>query len=293
MQARRTLAITSLIVLMIVWGSTFVVTKAAAQEISPLVLATLRFLIGSLALIPIALARGGIGRLPRPVPWVPFILMAATGIAGFAVTFTYGLVYGSAAQGALIYAALPAAIAVAAVLFLKERPSKRRVAGIVLSVVGVALLIVAGEADSGSPDPVLGALWMLGAIAAWTAYTVLGKRLAHADHIVSITVISVIGTVMLLPAAGMELAQTPWTNPSLGSWLAVLFLGIVASALAYIAYNYALSELDASLVGVYTNLDPIVGVLIAVLFFGEILHSGQIVGGLIAFAGMWLASLDG
>jgi drug/metabolite transporter (DMT)-like permease len=55
-------------------------------------------------------------------------------------------------------------------------------------------------------------------------------------------------------------------------------------------YGFALRELDASLVGVYTNLDPIVGVVTAVLFLGEELYGGQIAGGLIAFVGMWLAS---
>ena len=292
MKSRRSIAIVSVIVLMIIWGSTFVVTKAASREISPLALAALRFLIASLVLVPIALARGGLRLLPQPVPWGSLVLMGLTGIAAFAITFTYALVYGSASQGALIYAALPAAIALAAVAFLKERLSKRRVGGIVLSIAGVAMLIAAGERDVGSPNPVLGALWMLGAVISWAAYTVLAKRLADADHIVSIAVVSGIGTAMLVPLAAWELAGTPWSNPPLSAWMSVLFLGVVASALAYIVYGSALRELDASLVGAYTNLDPIVGVLTAVLFFGETLHAGQITGGLIAFAGMWLASSE-
>lgn len=292
MHSRRFVAIVGIILLMIVWGSTFVVTKAAAREIPPLTLAALRFLIASLVLLPIAFARGGFARLPRPVPWGLLLLMALTGIAAFAVTFTYALVHGSATQGALIYAALPAAIAAAAVVFLREKLSARRLAGIVLSIIGVALLIAAGERDAGSPHPVLGALWMLGAVIAWTAYTVFAKRLADADHVVTIALVAAIGTAMLLPLSAMELADQSWSNPSASAWLSVLFLGIVASALAYIVYGWVLGELDASLVGVYTNLDPIAGVLIAILFFGETLHAGQVAGGLIAFAGMWLASSE-
>ena len=292
MSSRRRIAIASLIVLMIVWGSTFVMTKAAALEIPPVTLATLRFLIASLVLLPVAIARGGMSRLPRPLPWGALTLMALTGIAGFALTFTFALVYGSASQGALIYAALPAAIALAAVAFLKEKPPRRRTAGIALSIIGVALLIITGESDLASPHPVLGALWMLGAVICWTAYTVIAKRLAHADYVATITLISTIGTLMLLPGAAFELLHQPWSNPSLSAWLSALFLGTVASALAYLVYGYVLRELDASLVGVYTNLDPIVGVLIAVLFFGETLSVGQIAGGLIALVGMWLASAD-
>ena len=97
---------------------------------------------------------------------------------------------------------------------------------------------------------------------------------------------------MLLPPAVIELSQQGWSNPSLTAWSSVIFLGVVASALAYIVYAFVLRELDASLVGTYTNLDPIVGVLIAVAFFGETLHSGQIVGGVLALVGMWLASTE-
>lgn len=292
MPSRRSTALVSLIILMIVWGSTFVSTKAAAREVSPLLLAALRFFIAAAVLVPIALARGSFGRLPRPLPWRALVLMAFTGITAFAITFTYGLFHGSASQGALIYAALPAAIAVAAILFLRERPTRRRTAGVVLSVVGVALLILTGESDVSSPHPVLGALWMLGAVVAWTAYTVIAKRLAHADFIGTIASISTIGTLMLLPPALFELTYSPWANPSAATWLNILFLGVVASAVAYLVYGYVLRELDASLVGVYTNLDPIVGVVIAVAFFGETLHGGQIVGGIIALAGMWLASAE-
>ena len=292
MQARRSIAIVCVIVLMIVWGSTFVVTKTAVREIPPWTLAILKFLIASVVLIPVGIASGGFRRMPRPLPWRLLLLMALTGIAAFTITFNYAMVYGSAAQGALIYAALPAAIALAAVTLLSERLSKRRMAGIVLSMLGVALLIVAGESDVSSPSPVLGALWMLGAVISWTAYTVFAKRLAHADHVATIAIVSAIGTAMLALPAAVELMQAPTLRPSLSAWVSLLFLAIIATALAYIVYGFVLRELDASLVGAYTNLDPIVGVLIAVLFLGETLHGGQIVGGLIAFTGMWLASSE-
>ena len=67
---------------------------------------------------------------------------------------------------------------------------------------------------------------------------------------------------------------------------------MVASGLVYLAYNFALGQLDASLVGVFVNLDPIVGVLTAVLFLGETLQGWQILGGVAALAGMWLASTE-
>ncbi len=277
---------------MIVWGSTFVITKTAARDIPPLTLAALRFVIATIVLAPLALKRGGLTRLPRPIPWRALLLMALTGIAVFAVTFNYALVQGSATQGAMIYALVPAAVALAAFWFLKEKPSKRRVVGIVLSILGVVLVALGGESSLAAPRPVLGALWMLGAVAAWTSYTVITKRWAAVDSVVMITIVSALGAAMLIPLAALELLAVPTFSPSIDAWSGALFLGIAASALAYLAYAFALRELDATVVGVYTNLNPVVGVVTAVLFLGETLYAGQVVGGLVAFLGMWLASRE-
>ena len=129
MNSRRSTALVSLILIMMVWGSTFVVTKAAVAEVPPLTLSVLRFLIAAIVLAPIAAARGGLAALPRPLPAKPLLIMGLTGIALFHIGFNYALAFGSAAQGALIFALVPAAVAVAAVLGLKERLSRRRVAG--------------------------------------------------------------------------------------------------------------------------------------------------------------------
>jgi drug/metabolite transporter (DMT)-like permease len=78
--------------------------------------------------------------------------------------------------------------------------------------------------------------------------------------------------------------------PSLQASRGIAYLGVVASAAAYLVYNLALRELDASLVGVLSNLDPIVGVATSVVFLGESLNTGQMGGGALALLGMWLAS---
>jgi drug/metabolite transporter (DMT)-like permease len=288
--SRRTLALIAVIALMIVWGSTFAVTKAAVREIPPLALAALRFAIAAAILVPAALARGGLASLPRPLPLVPLAMMAATGVALFQAAFNLALTYGSATQGALIYALVPVAVALAAALFLGEVLTRRLVIGMALSIAGVAIIILGGEESGQSPNPLLGALWMVAAGIAWAAYTVFAKRLAAADQVVVIACASVMGLALMLPFAWLELRDAPWPSPSSQGWLGAVFLGVAASALAYLVYNYVLRELDASLVGVFLNLDPIVGVLIAVLFLGESLRAPHVVGGVIALAGMWLAS---
>jgi drug/metabolite transporter (DMT)-like permease len=290
-RTRRFYAHLALVGLMIVWGSTYAVTKVAVREIPPLGLALLRFVIAACVLVPVAFAHGGFARLPRPLPVVSLVLMGLTGVAGFHIGFNYALAYGSVVQSALILALLPAAIAGVSVLALGETLSKRRGLGVVLSVAGVAIIVLTAEADRAAPNPLLGAASMLGAVVAWAVYTVLAKKLASADQVVVIACASVLGMLMIAPFAAVELSRVPWPRPSFGGWAGASFLGVVASALAFIVYGRVLRELDASLVGTYMNLDPIVGVLLAVLLLGEALHTPHVIGGAVAVAGMWLASL--
>ena len=287
---RRAWAITSVILLMVLWGTTFVVTKEAVREVPPLTLGFLRFFIAALVLVPVAFARGGLATLPHPLPLARLAWMGIAGIAVFSISFNYAMSYASASQGALIFALVPAAVLIAAMLGLGERPSRRRVLGIVLSICGVAIVVVAGKTGGSGSNPVVGAFWMLVAVVAWAFYTVLAKKLEQADQIVVIALVSVVSLVLLLPAAAFEVARFGLPEPSLAGWLGTLFLGLFASALAYVWYSRALQQLDASVVGVYLNLDPIVGVITAVLFLGETLNGLQVAGGIAAFAGMWLAS---
>src|ERR671916_2723824 len=112
MISRRAYALAGLLLVMIVWGITYVVTKAAVREIPPLTLAVLRYLIAAAVLVPIAMGRGGMMRLPRPLPVAPLVWMGLTGIAILTVGFNDGLVYGLASQGGLVWALGPAAVAV-------------------------------------------------------------------------------------------------------------------------------------------------------------------------------------
>lgn len=287
------MAILVTVLLMTVWGSTFLVTKTTVREIPPFTLGVARFLMAGAILAPLALARGALARAPRPFPWKALLLLALTGIAGFSAAFNNAMRYGSVSQNAIIFSMVPAAIAVAAVLILKEKLTGLRILGITFSVTGVALVVAVGRSNPSAPNPMLGALCMLAGVVAWALYTVLAKRLAHVDPTLVITGAALLGALMLLPLAGLELAHTGIPHVSAGGWAGALFLGIIASGVAYAVYSRVLRELDASLVGTLLNLDPIVGVLTAVVFLGETLHGWQIAGGILALAGMWLASRDG
>jgi drug/metabolite transporter (DMT)-like permease len=288
--ANRALALTMLVLLMLVWGTTYISTKSVIQETTPLMLACLRFFCASAVLVPLAFMRGGFKALPKPLPIGTLLLMTLCGYVFYFTAFNYALVYTSAVQGALIQALLPAAIATAAALFLRERPPARRIIGIARSIAGVVLVVSYGHADSNARNPILGGILMAGTVISWAMYTVLAKRLANTDQIVVTAFNMLSAGVLMIPLVLVDLHGAPLPSLSTTAWAHVLYLGLFASGAAFVVYNLSLRNLDASEVGVWINLVPIVGMLAAVLFLGETLNPWQIVGAVVALAGMWLSS---
>jgi drug/metabolite transporter (DMT)-like permease len=288
--ANRALALTMLVLLMLVWGTTYISVKSVILETTPLMLACLRFFCASAVLVPLALMRGSFKALPKPLPIGTLLLMTLCGYVLYFVAFNYALVYTSAVQGALIQALLPAAVAAAAAIFLRERLSARRIIGIALSIAGVMLVVRYGQGDTNARNPVLGGILMASTVVFWAIYTVLAKRLAKADQIAMTAFSTFIAGVLLVPLVFIDLHGAPIPPLSTTAWAHVAYLGLFASGAAFVVYNLALRDLDASAVGVWMNLVPIVGMAAAVLFLGETLNPWQIVGGAVALIGMWLSS---
>lgn len=288
--AHRKLAVTLLTALMLVWATTYIVTKAAILETPPMLLAELRFLLGLAVLIPLAIALGSFKSMPRPLPIGTLLLMSLLGYVVYYATFNVAFLYSAASQAALIHALLPAGVAVAAVVMLKERLSTRRIVGTALSIAGVALVISFSKQQEHASDPLLGALLMLASVVVWGVFTALAKRLSNVDPIALTTITMSVAAVMMIPIVLWELWDTGMPSLSANAWASIAYLGVFASGAAYVIYSFALRQLDASTVGVYLNLIPVLGVVAAVIFLGETLGPWQVVGGVLALIGMWMAS---
>jgi len=281
---------------MMVWGSSFAVTKASLAQVPPITFAFIRFSIASLTLLILAaVQRRRAGPAAAPAPgWRGVVLVGLTGVTLYYITSNLALYYATASQGALVQSAIPAVTALLAALVLKEQLARRQWLGIGLSVMG-ALLIVA-VAGAGAPDssqsrnPLLGAALMFGAVLVWAIYTVLVKQLARADPYLLKAYSAVAGTLLLAPVALLELRGQPLPALSGADWLRLLYLGVLSSGFGYFLYNWSLAHLSAGQTANFVNLMPIAGVLIAILFLGEAVVPVQLLGGAVVLAGVWLAT---
>jgi len=277
----------ALIFTVLVWGSTFVVTKAALADIGPFSLISLRFLIAFAVLWPMA------GRKGYRLCDSTRSQYLGLGFAGVALYFSlesWGLFYSSAVAAVLVIASAPAVTAAMAAVMLHERLRPSQWGGIALALLGAAVVAISGTGNTVGSRPLLGSALIFGAVLAWGAYTVQGKRLVSSQPAIVVTTAGIgAGLCMLLPLAVVETLTNGFPSLTVAPALSLLYLGVICSGLTMVLWNYALTKVDAGVAGTFINLVPVVGVLIAVLA-GESISTWQILGGMVTLVGVWLSA---
>ncbi len=279
----RVLAILALIGANVIWGSTFVALKPVLDRVPPLTVASLRFAIALAILLPLVYLVGD-----RPARGRGPLLMGLTGVFLLYLCQNVGLQYSSAANGALIHGGIPVLTALLAAAFLGERLGGRNLAGVLASLVGVALIVLPGT-DLGLSA--LGNALLLASALSIAAYLVIGRRtFPAAGSLAVVAGAACYGFLMLLPATAVELAVGGMDRPTAGDLLRLLYLGAGASALAFLLWAYGLRQFEAGRAATFANLNPLVGVALAALLLGEPVTHAQLGGGALVLAGVWLAA---
>jgi len=285
--SKHTQGLLSIIFVMMIWGSSFTVTKLVVTEVPPHIFAGIRNLMACAALLPFYVIRRR--KVKGPLPYMKLTLMGLTGTTLYYYVFNTGMKYVSASTGALIEGLLPVAIAISAAIFLKERLTQRAIAGIVLSVAGVILVGFVGNQEK-SGNSVLGSFLIVAAVVLWNAYTLLSRSLKDTDTVLVTTVSTFIGAALSLLLPAYEIITGGMPAISWKAWIGMAALAVFASAVAYSLYNKALESLPAAQVGNFLNLNPVIGALVAFLVLKDKLTALQIAGGVFVLAGIWLSS---
>jgi drug/metabolite transporter (DMT)-like permease len=276
----------------VVWGASFIATKVALQDISPVTVVWLRFAMGVVILGAAVGARKQFA-LPKVNELGYFALLGFIGITFHQWLQSTGLVTAQASTTAWIVATTPVFIALLGTLLLKEKLGWIKVGGILLAGLGVLLVVSKGELSTlaagriGTP----GDLLILISAPNWAVFSVLSRQ-GLQKHPAARMMLYVMGLGWLFTSAlffaGPRLAEIG--QLTLNGWLAVGFLGIACSGLAYIFWYDGLQAIPAAQVGAFLYLEPLVAVVVAALVLGEAILAASLVGGLIILLGVWLVN---
>lgn len=267
-----------------IWGLTFLSIKVSVRELGPMTLAASRFVVACLLLPLIArIAKQSLAVKARDIP-----LLALGGLVGVTLYFwceNNGVMLLSASEASIIVGTIPIITLLLEMVVYRSSPAPRVWAGIILSFIGVALIVLRSGSASSSPE---GYLFMAGAALAWPAYGFLTKPLSGRYPLLAVTFWQLFfGMLFCLPLAALE---GPARFPSLLVSLNVLYLGVFGSALGYLLYVIMLEAIGAGRSSVFINLIPVVSVAAAFLLLGERLSLLQAAGGLVAISGVYLAT---
>lgn len=225
--------------------------------------------------------------------------MGLTGVYLYNVCFFHGLRTIPASRASLLVALQPSVVMLYSVLFLRAPVVLRQWLGLGLSFFGVALVMTQGDAQRLLSQGLgTGDLWLLGCVVSWSSYTLISRAvLRHLPSLPATALSTGFGLLALLATwaadGGLSVGAAPgslslWPIWNRKVWLAVTFLGLAGTSVAFVGFLRALSAVGAPKATIFLNLTPVFGVLFSVLFLGEQLTLWTVLGGLLAIFGVWL-----
>jgi drug/metabolite transporter (DMT)-like permease len=276
-----------LLAMVVIWGINFSVVKLALIELEPHAFNALRFPLACVALYAVVRVRGlSLRPAARDVP--ALILLGVFGNVVYQWLFILGIDATLAGNAAILLATVPVWTALISSRLGPERPTRAVWLGVVGTLAGMVLVVAGGATDTGlRAETLRGDLLMFLAAVAWAIYTVGSSRLVLQYGALRVTAWTVwIGTAGLLVMGAPALARTPFTTLSPATWGAVVYAGLLALAIAYVAWYRGVERLGSSRTAVYANLVPVVALVSAWLWLGERPGVLQLIG-----AGLVIASL--
>jgi len=269
----------------LLWGVVYLLIKIAGDELSPAALTFARAVLACAVLLPLAARRGVLGPLRARLPTIT--VLALLDVAVPFVLIALGERWVPSSLAGILIATVPLLVAVLALRWdHTERVDRPRLLGLIVGLVGVALLL--GVQVAGDAKGLLGAGLILLASLMYAAASLLYKREFSGDDAMGVTtwVFVVSASLLAVPAA----LTAPSGVPSAGTLAAVLALGVFCTAIVFVLWYSLIASVGAGRAAVVTYVNPAVAVVLGVLLLDESLSGGGVAGLLLILAGSWLST---
>jgi len=277
----------------VLWGSSFVLSKFALEEIGAVTLAFYRWCFATAFFLLFLGSRGQLGEARAMVKGDPglFAFLGFVGISLFYTLQNLGLKYSTAINVGILININPLLIAILSAFILNERLNLTKALGIVVAFGGVCLITLNEGPIQLASRRLVGDLLTLLSALCWAIYSVWGKRaLARHEPLLVTSMAASFGTIFLLPMALWEGMALP---SSAQTWLLVALLGVLSGALAYLFWYAILERMDASRAAVYLFLIPAYSTALAILALNEPVTFKTVIGAILIISGVFAAQAGG
>jgi drug/metabolite transporter (DMT)-like permease len=285
--SERRIAEIAVLGVMVLWAGNFIVVKSAVAVVPPVAFTFLRFSLAAITLLVLLRLREGSIGLPRR-DMGAILALGALGFGLYQILWTTGLTTVAAGDSALIIAATPVLVAVFAVLARSDVLTPLKLAGVLTSFAGVAVVIASGPGLS-LGGSLVGEGITLAAAVCWSIYTALAAQyLGRYSPLRATAWATLAGTVVLAPIAILQFANMSWAGVGPDILFAVLYAGMLSAGIANVIVLNGVKVVGPTRTAAFQFLIPGLAVVLAFVFLAEAIRPGQVVGGLIIIAGVML-----
>ena len=287
----RAKALFALSLVCIFWGTTWVASKEGVKHIpDALQMAGIRQFLGGICYVGFFLFQRA--PLPKGKEWIPILVlsffnfMLSNGLSTLTLQFEI-----SAGLGAIIGAIFPLWLVVIGLFGPKSKIPVGAIIGLLLGFAGVCVIFYDHLEDFLNPRFRIGILLSVTATWTWAIATLYTKKQAsYFNPYFSLGLQMIISAIVLYSFSTATGRAIPITSIPWQSWLAIAFLVIFGSLVAFIAYLYALQHLPTEQTSIYAYINPMVAVLLGWIIFHEKLSIYIVIGGLVTLLGVYLVN---
>ena len=293
-RSRSTISWFLLILANVLWACSYVAAKYVLRDISANMMNALRMMIAALVLLPLLITlRKELNLTRRDLPQLA--LLAIIGIV-IAKTFEFwGLAFSTASDVALLITSESIFTAVLSWLLLRERFRFITGFALLLGMFGVYLIVersfIPNIPSGGGALRILGDVLVILGLICEAFYTVRGKSLLVKHPPLLITAAAIVGSALVwIPIAGGEVVYSGWHPLSVTAWLALGWLAIMSTVVAYLAWFKGLEKIEGSAAASTLFVQPLLGTILAIILLNDQILPTTIIGGILIVVSVYLIS---
>jgi drug/metabolite transporter (DMT)-like permease len=277
---------------MVLWGGNFIVVKTAVAQLPPVGFTFLRFALASVTLLALLRWREGSVGLPRR-DLAAMLGLGAIGFGVYQILWTTGLTTVAAGDSALLIAATPVFVALLAVVARSDVLTPLKLAGVLVSLTGVAIVVASGPGLSLGGSIVGEAITLLAALC-WAIYTAFAAPyVRHHSPLRATTWATIAGTVVLAPLAAIQLASLDSVPLGPDVIAAIVYSGVLAAGISNVIVLNGVKLVGPTRTAALQFLVPALAVVFAAIFLHEPIRPGQVLGGIVIVGGVLLTRRSG
>jgi len=281
--------ILALVIANIIWGAAAPIFKFALTNIPPYILAFTRFFFAGLLFLPF-LRINEIKKITAG-QWRSIFLASLASVVNI-MFFFWGVERTTSINVPIIASSGPLLLFVFSIFFLKEKMELRVLTGMIISFIGVLVVVLMPLLNKGGDDlgRVEGNLMIVIATVGSVAQPLFLKNVLKKINAITVTFfVFIFSSFFFLMGTPFEFKHWTFNQLNIAGWTGIFFGVLLSSWLAYFLYLYGLSKIEAQEIGIFTYIDPVIAVLVAIPLLNEYPNFSFFLGSLFIFGGIFIA----